>query len=483
MSHPLSEIIAVSDGPSDWKAIREYLSLKDGNKIATLAALMAPPSKKFDAPELVNAALELQGEADSRVTRLRQAHAVSMNAATLSALAEKLNIWGGGPPTKIEDEDERLTDPIAGPVLRQLRRLESWRSEESIKRRKTSIADALTLADSRTTIPRPSLPCNLEEALRYATDEPDVAWIVLEKALIGMLSTFNDWESRDADEEKQFQRGVDLHTAVLNGSRGTDPNDPCRLPSMREHEEELGKCQSRLSDLQAERFYRENFRPGIPDPGSLAEGGIARYAAHWKNPGCVTDETTLGFLTTAYYGFWARHGPEYVQIHTADEKQAKAVSKQTSEAGKKGATTRVHRNWIKRTNDFIHYLSDDAKEGNLGDLQARVTDFTIHHSGFKSVETQTDIRDFLGALCASANQATPDGIYELLKNLGLHTFKELPFEKQNARIAKMNKSDAAAFQNGKIPKCLVRFQSLTPETVKKSFEMLKAALPKWQKKN
>lgn len=485
MSHPLpQESHLIVDGPTDPNAIRNYLNLKDGSKIATLAALMAQPSKKFDAPALVDAAMELLIEAEAELARRRETMVNSMNYQTLIELAEKLDACDGALPLWIDDYNEKLNDPVAGPVLNRLRQCASWRSDQSKAHRSKNASDALVAAKGRTDIPRPSLPCNLEQTLRYATNDKSLSWSVLEKAFIDYLSTLNDWESRDTDDEKELQQAVSFHVKVVTGQIEFESGHPSILASLEEHELKLKTLQSRLTTLQEDRQYRENFRPSVSKPPSHIEKEARTcYADHWQRPGCVKEESTLTSLANEFHTFWQKHGKEYIRMHTAAEHQKKALSAQTAKAGKQGVHNRERARWIKHTNNFIDYLNKTQRCSDLNMILVSADEFSTRYSGLTDPEAKSRVKEFLGALCnAAVSGRDSESVLEPLRNLRVNEFKNLPIQEQNLKITKMTVSDANALKKGDIPKCLASFTVLTIEIVDDCRKLLNTALEKARKK-
>jgi hypothetical protein len=463
------------DGPSDPMAIRNYLNIEDAVTLANRVTIHSS-LENFDPRALMVASQELGIEAVATVTRLREAAVLLMNYRTLCDLGDHLGAFRGGLPNWMAEDDEEMSDPIQGPVLRRARILASLRSAKYRKRGNTLNADENGHADGRSAIPRPTLPCNLEDLLRYAANAPTISWKWLEKAFIDMLSTDRDWTVLDPDEEKQLQREVELLTAVLAGSASFDFDDPRLVRSRRDNEIQLEDFQKMLSRAREERSYRQHFRPGNQAPSSVEKDAKARYE-YWRQPGCVTDETVFIRLVSDFRNFWAEHGPEYVKKHIAEESHKNAVSKKASDNGKKGVANREQAKWVRVTHAFIDYWSDGGQKRSIDDLLASVTEYSSRHSGFKSADTQNEVKEFLGALCIAADQSTGAlSVLEPLQYLGVRTLKERPIKEQKARIAKMDRFEAADWRDGKIPKSLARFKSLTIETVQECLEMLKAAL-------
>jgi hypothetical protein len=197
------EVHEFFNGQTDELAVQEYLNVKDDGEIARLVAMMAPKAKAFDSAALVDAAMAIQTETQSGLIRRREAMVSTMNYSTLLDLQ---NALGCEFSLYVDDNDERLRDPIIGPVLRKLHGTVSARFKQSDELEKARIVaeiDAhLASADARTKLPRPNLPCNLEEVLRYAANAPHVPWVVLERAFLVFLGFSN----RVGKHEEEFQQ-------------------------------------------------------------------------------------------------------------------------------------------------------------------------------------------------------------------------------------------------------------------------------------
>ena len=100
--------------------IRKYLNLKGAGKIAKLAAALAPKPEKFDARALIADAMALQTEAESELIRQREVMTTSMSYDTLVEIATRLGVEGYIDMASHSDYCVRSTDPVAGPILRQL---------------------------------------------------------------------------------------------------------------------------------------------------------------------------------------------------------------------------------------------------------------------------------------------------------------------------------------------------------------------------
>jgi len=389
-------------GPSDPIAIQDYLNLQNAGEIARLAASMAPQPKNFDPVALVGAAFALQTEAAADLIRRRETMADKMNFSTLLALARELGV-----SDKIHagEDDEKLSDPVAGPVIRSLQTVIHGDSAACAARNAALIKEALASADARTKRPRPSLPCDLEDALLYAANPPSTPWPVLERAFkdfLGLYRLKDDTRRRQTQEAEQ-QALVDLHSRTLAKLKAANSHAPRHLSAVRETEQQLKISKENLGAWQAIRNYHENFAPGASQaPPTVTEETDEIYAFYWQPPGSVSEESSLVFFATDFHAFWHAHGKAYLRLHATTEKKKEMAAKQSRQAGAKGAPARDHSKWIERTTAFITYLKCDSKRKLPDAIQDSVTAFAAQHSGLTDRKAIAKLRDFLGTLCNPA---------------------------------------------------------------------------------
>ena len=315
-----SEDEILNDGDDSFSLIQAYLSLGATAETAALAAAMAPRASEFDPALLIDQALALETEVEAGVKRQREAMVARMGNADLFILLKKLRVENLD--DKFDPHNERLQDPIIGPALRKyhetappdyLKLAEQWR-----------IADVLAAADKRTYLPRPILPCILEEALRYAANAPKAPWSALEKAhedCREISIPFND-EGEGA--------------AYLKS-----------LPLVKQ----LKLLKSSKTIVLPTRFIPAGPSPEILEstiPGSNTIEGVDSNPDD-SNAESIFTERDLAALVSDFYSFWQEHGSFY------EEKE-----KLFRDKGATGASIRDRKVWISRTKDFVK--SDDLKK-------------------------------------------------------------------------------------------------------------------------
>lgn len=463
-------------GTVDQRAVREYLEVKDDGEIPRLAAMLAPKTKTSDPAALVDAAMNLQKQTTSALIRKREKLVSTMSYPTLLALQEAL---GTSLSICVEDDDERLLDPILGPVMRRIRSTVSDGLKLGQLLAKDRIAKSLANADKRTKLPRPSLPCDLEEALRYATNSPQVPWLVLRDAFIDFQNLkITDQNLREYNRrEPRLQSKIDRLSGWLSEIRKHDRSDPETIAAKKRHEADLKLALAEKEAAQDLNDYSAQFTPGMKAPVSIAEQSEDPFTGFQKESGLVSDDFMLAYFSTDFHAFWKKHGTSYLSIHAVAEKARSAEVEKKRKAGSKGPRTREEKKWTEHTKAFIDSLSNLENGMNCDTIQQLVGNFARRR--VKDHRTQKDLEFFLGALCNAASHDTDvGGICEILKKSRVRAFKELTREEQKVREKKMADSDVKALRKGEVPECFRCFTSLTEEMVGKCLTLLKATLDK-----
>ena len=409
-------------GSTDERAIQDYLAVQDDGEIARLAALMAPKQKTFDPAALVDAAMALQTETKAGLIRRRMAMVNYMNYRTLLSLQNKLGLLLS---PYVDDDDERLHDPIAGPVLSRMLSTIFAGYKQSDALEKTEITSVLASADTRTTLSRPTLPCDLEYALRYATNSPKVQWMVLQDAFVDFLgiNRITRVQGQREEDEKSLKEQIE-HTVQIIAEIKMNPNsDSEKLNSAREHEEELKRFQNRLTSLEAETKYGKSFVPGAIIPSDVEKASSEIFANYWQEPKSVKSEKSVAWFSTEFNAFWEKHSGAYKKIHAAAEKARSAKAEKNRKAAKKGSASREGKRWVKQTENFVMLLN--ANRATLSNRSDLIEKYAAQHSGVRSDAAKLKVQGFLATL-ASYSDREFDGLAmgEILRNIGIKDLNE-----------------------------------------------------------
>lgn len=411
-------------GQTDDLAVQEYLNVTDDGEIARLAAMMAPKSEAFDPAALVNAAIALQTESKAGLIRRREAMVAAMNYSTLEALQQALGL---SVSPYVEDDDIGLRDPIIGPVLRKLHSAVSvhLKRSDDLEESRTAadIDDCLASADARTDLPRPSLPCDLEVALRYAVNAPRVSWAALEKAFKDSLGLTE--VGPDKHEEEFQQKCRDDYSKAL-AELGKNAEDE---PRRTELQAAVDLCHSNLADIQNARSFREDFTPGHEIPTRISNAAARIYANYFQNPRCVNRKEILARFSKEFHEFWKTHGEAYQRIESEKEKARKKISKQNAKAQSRAVVIRENRRWLEQTGKFLAFLK--ARKARPSDPQIRemIENYCVEQSGLRKPTSQKKAKEFLGLLCNSSARSLDEAeINRTLKGCGLRTVSTEGFE-------------------------------------------------------
>lgn len=183
--------------PNASALIRAYEQLSDTNEITRLAATMAPDTHRFSPKIMVKRALKLRRKVENTALRQREEVASLMCYRTLKCLLERLGV-NNWEEIKDPHADEEI-NPITGPAIREIHR--KFKEDYKAYREDSKIDQIVDKADSRTELPRPYIPCSLEELLRYTADVREATWPALKKAFGDFLKTLS---SSDNDDRKTF---------------------------------------------------------------------------------------------------------------------------------------------------------------------------------------------------------------------------------------------------------------------------------------
>lgn len=406
-------------GQTDELAVQEYLNVNDDGEIARLAAMMAPKAKTFDPVALVDAAIALQRETKAGLVRRRESLAASMNHDTLLELQTKL---GRALSLIVDDDDDGLRDPVVGPVLQRLRSTVSdafKRGEEHDKALMVSDTTArLAKADARTTLPRPSLPCDLEEVLRFAANAPSVPWEILEKAFIVCLDFSN--QTQLANHEEGFQQKCREDYSETLAALGENADDG---PHRNGLKAAVARCETSLAEMQSARIGRENFVPSQETPAGISEAAAINYAKYFQNPGCVKDAETLALLSTEFHAFWEKHGDAYLSVDAAAEKARKAKAEKNRKAAPKGSASRERTRWLKQTEKFVAF--SNANQPSASDRSELIKIFADRHTALRSKAAKIKVQEFLGMLSSyEGREFDRPAMLEILRKSGIKAMTE-----------------------------------------------------------
>lgn len=393
----LSNVLA---GDLDSMAIDAYLAFKhDPMGIASLAAQLAPRHAKFDSVKQCEAALNLMEAAEKALIGRREKMVSAMSYVSVLRLARELSALGP------QARKQKGNDLIAGPVVRRLEEIFDVSRARAQRRNAAAIDKTLQAAGSRTTIPMPDLPCGLEKALRFAADEDECEWSVMESAFRDFLivDLGRDVALSKLIQDELKEERTQIASSIDNCSkevRGTSQHEV-----LLDLKKRLIEIDTELERFEEARNLRSRFKPGIRWPKYLIEEADDVLKKDLSNPEPIS-RRELAWLCVDFYPFWSEHAATYIDRDDAAKRSAKQRSKKAKVSGKKGAYSNERKKWIERTGALIAYAQS---KGGLPD-PAKIPEFvrafasSVKLPDARDRRTQKRTREFIGRMLALRDQ-------------------------------------------------------------------------------
>jgi hypothetical protein len=415
-------------------AIREYFDLKSADEIAHLAAVVSKKTDMSNAYVAVQHASQLRSQAEKFLKQARENMVNAMNLPTLYELAERLGVLDAILIYPGTTKNPLRHDPVAGPLLHRIREMESSKpSHENIEdvfilKNYRQILDS---AGERSGQDRPSLPCSLDEALRYVSPVPyHFPHDALQCVFMDFLRVFPvrtpDQQRSHSEFKKLFSPMLlDLTAEQLAAMSG---NSQTKAQLERNYKE----IKAAVDSIEKSRHFREQFSPASSVPDIVKSEATRNFTTYWNKPKPVDTEDRLAWLAENFSPFWEEHATQYMD----ERARVTSAQKEGRRKMKEGTQDRDRPKWIRHTQAFADYLgthtnSKPPQSAKL--LVERVNDYktVLLHTkppGLADGRTIEKVISFLGALCqhAVSNKIAPSVGVEILRGL-----KEI-----NANLAK-----------------------------------------------
>lgn len=452
--------------------IRKYLNLKGAGKIAKLAAALAPKPEKFDARALIADAMALQTEAESELIRQREVMTTSMSYDTLVEIATRLGVEGYIDMASHSDYCVRSTDPVAGPILRQLWNWEHVTEPEIDFESAFEVEnpmDLLTIADTRTSLPRPSQFSGLEEALRYAANArvEDVHYEALVGALVSFLRFYPLWTT-----VQEWSISV---SSLMDRNRKdpvTESKKRNRHPMKTTHK--TGDCYTVWVKIAEDaKTFRENFSPLKTAPELVEKNAREAFEDHWNIKFPVLKPSKLAWLAAGFYDFWQKYGNTFQEVSAYIKSNAAEITAKNLKNAPQGSASRERKAWVAETKSFMKFLEGKQMPQDRDERLRLVENFS-RHCGKTTERAQRKVKIFFLMLCSYYDKPE-EFILQQMKGGLMLDFQNLSAKQKEDAIAKMNPSDALALQKGHVPKCFEIFLALTEGTVRTCLALVKPA--------
>jgi hypothetical protein len=346
---------------ADLEAVKYYLSIGDDHTQLRVSTAMYAQAGNDDPKKITKDAEELRLGSIGAASRLRQALLLSMNQNTLQELATRVldhdKLFEYAYISGKQDSFAELekNDPVRGPVFAMIRQRGLLPNPPDL-----ITGEEMKAASACTEVPRPDLPCELEAALRWAADAPEIPFKILNRA-------FFDWT-----------------TTVV----------------------EVATTRPKFQEK-----YRTFFEPGkTTSPKKLVAYAKDLIASKFGPPHKVDLESHLLFFATNFRPFWKKHAAAYVKL-------AKIKSTKNKASGVGGPTSGMRDVWKRRTDDFVKFAKGRDIPGiGSDDWDDFFNEFA--KSQPEKLRTQKKIAAFVRTLLVRASQAISDAeIADIIKLL------------------------------------------------------------------
>ncbi len=337
---------------ADLALVDYYLKIGDDDSLLKRLKLVSTAAGEYDPGKLFRDAEDLHLHSVGAAARLRERVLRGMNQSTLRELADRVldpellfeYVFISGQQDSLTSIEKH---PVAGPVLRMIQERELLPKPKDL--------EMVEKLESASKLIYPELPCELEAALKWATDDPAVPFKTLKRA-------FFDWTTTVVEPTGMWKSTIEKHRATFK------PN---------------GRKRKKLTDQ--------------------AKSHIALVLG---DPPRVKLESHLLFFGTEFRRFWKKHATAYKRL-------AEKKSSTNRELAPGGPTSRMRPVWIARTEGFVRYIQEhDLPRSGTDDWNMLVKNFA--ESLMLDPRTREKISGFISTLYAHASEPLSD---EMIKTL------------------------------------------------------------------
>lgn len=343
---------------ADLALVDYYLKIGDDESLLQRTPVVCPTAGEHDPGKLFRDAEDLHLQSVGAAARLRKRLLLGMNQNTLRELADRVldpellfeYVFISGRQDSLTRLEE---DPVRGPVLEMIRQRALLPKPKDLE-----MEEKLESASEQ---PYPGLPCELEKALKWATDDPNVPFKILERA-------FFDWTTTVVESTGMRKSTMERHRTSFK-------------PDGRRQ-----RRQKKLTD-QAKNLI------------AVALG----------DPPRVKFESHLLFFRTEFRRFWKKHATAYKQ-------QAEKRSFTNRELAPGGPTSRMRTVWADRTEAFVRGIQGhDLPRSGTDEWNMLVNKFAESQPSDR--RTQVKICGFIKTLYAHASEPLSDELISTLIEL------------------------------------------------------------------
>ena len=359
---------------------RSYLDLSDVDKFTRFSLELSRNEAASDPASRVDHMLSVAAEVRPGIVRKRNKMVQEMDAAEVLLILAKLGEKNLNLPD--DEYDERFNDPEKGPLLRRLHEIgiPTFLDPSHKKRQALTV---LAEADARTSIKRPELPCSLEDALRYSSNNATIACEVLLEAYSEMLPglvpmAFTSDELLLINSLPVAERLNKIHELKRSSNPQFDP-------------------ESDQEDLDEEEGFHFFYSP--EDQAEAAVGTDLKSIASIE---------VLESIVTEFYRFWECNGKKFEEQHEkgklADQQRNSALNENRAVA----MENRERPKWIKRVTDFVQFISEFEKPMADHLVLHQVSMFVNQYGDANHANTKRKIGRLLAAIVSCVNNNQED---------------------------------------------------------------------------
>lgn len=457
--------------------IQAFQALTDANEIADRASRMYNETTLSDLESAVQSAFQAKLHAEALLKSKREELLKTMDLETLYALAGNLGI--ADTILQKSTSNPYLADPVGGAVLEQIWEMETGMEHEEdpdsvfTNNNYRKILESLA---NQTHRDRPSLPCSLDEALRYVADIPpvfteaDLNRVFQDLLRVVPIRTVD--EKRIQSELRKFASEAAVNQSAEeitnSGLIGAAKNESVKYQKLiRDAHNELTKSEK----------FREAFSLDAKVPNMVKFEADKNYTRYWNKPKPVDTEDRLAWLAEHFSQFWIKFGQEYT-----DRLTLKSSDKKSGIEGmRKGVQNRELVTWISRTEEFLSFLREVNYEqkSNLSNELVNIANVygekltQSKPDGYKKQQTIEKTITFLVVICRCVTK--PDS-----PALGLEMLNQLESASQNLikeakEVSKITESSLGN-KNKRPTKAGKTYKSVTEQTMLECCNKLRLAL-------
>lgn len=469
------EYLRLNRGEPDDKLIESYTRMNDTiplKEIRDQQIRSIGETNAMDYHQAMDRSVKIHHEI---VWQKRRELVIEMNHDTLQALARH---YGISPSAECINDHPDANDLDKGLVLARLYQFFMWDVEylgTALEMRDTNVEAAIEAAKLGTKSQQPSDTDSLESVLQRACNKAN------KKMLLQALKECIAVTCACPAVEKKLTLKIENTAAQID-----DIGDTENYEKPDEIKASLKALKKRLRDhkekLQEIHSYLDGFAPGKAMPKIVKDETDKWFDGQFTEGQPVGSKVRLAWVLDVFYSFWKKHQSAYL----ASDPSQREMQKKASAYGKQGALKRTDTKWRRYTSQFVAYTNNKKGRSNIlsSDQAQTLADnfgeqlMAQKTSGATDNRTVAHIKEFISTLISLMDRNADDDDVQI-------TWKKLSIGAVDQRKEKVSSDsyldDTSTHtdkrlrgRKGKFRKSA--FTSLTLETFKECFEILRASL-------